>query len=134
MLDAAKQQQLGPEAIKALVAFPSVLALLNRDIRWTTDLGNAFLAQQADVMNAVQTMRARARENGRLVSTPQQSVTVATDQGQSAIEIQPANPQIIYVPTYNPSYVWGSSIAQAPIRRWATAGLPAQDSASIQAC
>jgi hypothetical protein len=59
------------------------------------------------VMSAVQAMRARARDNGRLVSTPQQSVTVATGQGQSAIEIQPANPQIIYVPTYNPNYVWG---------------------------
>jgi len=106
LLDAAKQQSWDP-SVQALVAFPSVLTLLNRDIRWTTDLGNAFLAQQADVMNAVQTMRGRARDNGRLVSTPQQSVTVATDQGQSAIEIQPANPQIIYVPTYSPSYVWG---------------------------
>jgi hypothetical protein len=106
MLDLAKQQSWDP-SVQALVAFPSVLALLNRDIRWTTDLGNAFLAQQADVMSAVQAMRARARDNGRLVSTPQQSVTVATGQGQSAIEIQPANPQIIYVPTYNPNYVWG---------------------------
>jgi hypothetical protein len=106
LLDVAKQQSWDP-SVQALVAFPSVMALLNRDIRWTTDLGNAFLAQQADVMNAVQTMRARARDNGRLVSTPQQSVTVATDQGQSAIEIQPANPQVIYVPTYNPTYVWG---------------------------
>jgi Protein of unknown function (DUF3300) len=106
LLDAAKQQSWDP-SVQALVAFPSVMALLNRDIRWTTDLGNAFLAQQADVMNAVQAMRARARDNGRLVSTPQQSVTVATDQGQSAIEIQPANPQVIYVPTYNPAYVWG---------------------------
>jgi hypothetical protein len=106
MLDLAKQQSWDP-SVQALVAFPSVLALLNRDIRWTTDLGNAFLAQQADVMSAVQAMRARARDNGRLVSTPQQSVTVATGQGQSAIEIQPATPQIIYVPTYNPNYVWG---------------------------
>jgi hypothetical protein len=89
--------------VQALVAFPAVLALLNRDIRWTTDLGNAFLAQQADVMNAVQRMRARARDNGRLASTPQQTVT-----GESTIEIQPANPQIIYVPSYNPSYVWGA--------------------------
>src|ERR1700728_3458179 len=84
-LDLAKQQNWDP-SVQALVAFPSVLALLNRDIRWTTDLGNAFLAQQGDVMGAVQAMRGRARDNGRLVSTPQQSVSVAADQGQSAIE------------------------------------------------
>jgi hypothetical protein len=86
-----------------MVAFPDVLTLLNRDVRWTTDLGNAFLAQQADVMNAVQRMRSRASENGRLTSTPQQTVT----ENQSAIEIQPTNPQVIYVPSYNPQYVWG---------------------------
>jgi hypothetical protein len=66
-------------------------------------LGNAFLAQQSDVMNAVQRMRSRASANGRLASTAQQTVT----EDQAAIEIQPANPQIIYVPTYNPAYVWG---------------------------
>jgi len=109
LLDAARQQNWDP-SVQALVAFPNVLTLLNRDIRWTTDLGNAFLAQQADVMNAVQRMRSRARANGRLDSTPEQSVTVQTQDGQSAIEIQPANPQIIYVPTYNPAYVWGPPV------------------------
>jgi hypothetical protein len=102
LMDAARQQNWDP-SVQAMIAFPNVLALLNCDIRWTTDLGNAFLAQQADVMNAVQRLRARARDNGRLASTPQQTVT----QDQSAIEIQPANPQIIYVPSYNPAYVWG---------------------------
>ena len=103
LMDAARQQNWDP-SVQAIVAFPNVLDLLNRDIRWTTDLGNAFLAQQADVMDAVQRMRARARDNGRLATTPQQTVT----QNQSAIEIQPANPQIVYVPSYNPAYVWGS--------------------------
>lgn len=102
LMDAAKQQNWDP-SVQALVAFPNVLTLLNQDIRWTTDLGNAFLAQQADVMNAVQRLRARAQSNGRLASTPQQTVT----QNQNAIEIQPANPQVVYVPTYNPAYVWG---------------------------
>jgi hypothetical protein len=106
LLDAARQQNWDA-SVQALVAFPNVLALLNRDIRWTTDLGNAFLSQQADVMNAVQRLRSRARDDGKLASTPEQSVTVATEGDQSAIEIQPANPQIIYVPTYNPTYVWG---------------------------
>jgi hypothetical protein len=106
LLEAARQQSWDA-SVQALLAFPDVLALLTRDIRWTTDLGNAFLAQQADVMNAVQQMRARAQDNGRLASTPQQTVSTAAQNGQSAIEIQPANPQVIYVPTYNPAYVWG---------------------------
>jgi Protein of unknown function (DUF3300) len=105
-LDAAKQQNWDP-SVQALVAFPDVLARLNSDISWTTDLGNAFLAQQADVMYAVQRMRASARANGKLSSSPQQVVTTQTDNGQSAIEIQPANPQVIYVPTYDPEYIWG---------------------------
>ena len=106
LLEAAKLQSWDP-SVQALVVFPNVLTLLNRDIRWTTDLGNAFLAQQADVMNAVQRMRARARANGALATTPEQSVTTETRDDQSAIEIQPTNPQVIYVPTYNPTYVWG---------------------------
>jgi hypothetical protein len=106
LIEAARQQNWDA-SVQALVAFPDVLTLLTSDIRWTTDLGNAFLAQQADVMNAVQGMRARAQQNGRLSSNPQQAVTVDNQDGQSAIQIQPANPQVIYVPTYNPAYVWG---------------------------
>ena len=106
LIDAAKQQPWDP-SIQALVAIPDALAKLNEDIRWTTDLGNAFLSQQADVMNAVQRMRARAQDNGRLASTPQQTVTTQEQEGQQAIVIQPADPQVIYVPTYDPVYVWG---------------------------
>ncbi len=106
LMDAAKDQNWDP-SVQALVAFPNVLSLLNQDIRWTTDLGNAFLAQQADVMSAVQRMRATARANGKLNSSPQQVVTQDTENGQSAIEIEPAQPQVIYVPTYDPSYIWG---------------------------
>jgi Protein of unknown function (DUF3300) len=82
---------------------------LTSDIRWTTDLGNAFLAQQADVMTAVQRMRARAQASGKLTDTPQQRVVVDNQGGQSAIEIQPADPQVVYVPVYNPDYFWGPS-------------------------
>jgi hypothetical protein len=106
LMDAAKQQNWDP-SIQALVAFPDALNLLSNDIRWTTDLGNAFLAQQSDVMRAVQGMRARAQANGRLSSTPQQVVTTDTQDNQSAIEIQPADPQVMYVPVYDPAYVWG---------------------------
>jgi hypothetical protein len=107
LLEAAQQQNWDP-SVQALVAFPSVLALLNRNVSWTTDLGNAFLAQQSDVMSAIQTLRAQARESGQLASTPQLSVNTEVQGDRSAIEIQPANPQIIYVPSYNPSVVWGA--------------------------
>ena len=109
LMDAAKQQPWDP-SVQALVAVPDALAMLNQDIRWTTDLGNAFLAQQADVMNAVQQMRARAQANGNLTSTPQQTVTTEAQGGQQAIVIQPANPQVIYVPSYDPFYVWGPPV------------------------
>lgn len=106
LMNAARQQNWDP-SVQALVAFPDILTLLNRDIRWTGDLGNAYLAQQQDVMNAVQRMRFRARENGRLQSTPQQTVTNQSQNGQDAVVIEPANPQEVYVPVYNPDYVWG---------------------------
>jgi hypothetical protein len=106
LMDEARQHDWDP-SVQAMVALPDVLARLNSDIRWTTDLGNAFLAQQADVMAAVQRMRASAEANGRLSSSPQQTVTTQTDNGQSAIVIEPANPQVIYVPTYDPMYIWG---------------------------
>jgi len=106
LMDAARQQNWDA-SVQALVAFPDVLGRLNQDVRWTTDLGNAFLAQQADVMTAVQRMRARAQANGRLSSSAQQTVTAETQGGQSAIEIQPANPDVMYVPYYDPMYVWG---------------------------
>jgi hypothetical protein len=109
LTDAARQQNWDA-SVQTLVAMPDVLSKLNQDIRWTTDLGNAFLAQQADVMAAVQRLRARAQSNGKLQSTPQQTVTTANDSGQTAIEIEPANPEVIYVPTYDPAYVWGQPV------------------------
>ncbi len=109
LLDAARQQNWDP-SVQALVAFPDVLAKMNQDIRWTTDLGNAFLAQQADVMNAVQQMRAKAEANGKLKSTPQENVTDQTQNGQTAIDIEPAQPGVVYVPDYNPEWVWGPPV------------------------
>jgi len=106
LMDAARQQNWDP-SVQALVAFPDVLNRLNQDVRWTTDLGNAFLAQQSDVMSAVQRMRARAQASGKLSSTPQQSVTTESQGGQSAIQIQPTDPQMVYVPYYDPMYIWG---------------------------
>ncbi len=107
LMDAAKQQNWDP-SVQAMVAFPDVLSRLNSDVRWTTDLGNAFLGQQADVMGAVQRLRARAQANGKLKTTPQETVTDQTQNGQTQVEIQPADPQVIYVPTYDPAYIWGA--------------------------
>ena len=106
LIAAARQQNWDP-SIQALVAFPDVINLLSSNIRWTTDLGNAFLAQQADVMSAVQRMRAQAKAAGKLNSNAQETVTTETQGDRTAIEIQPANPQVVYVPQYNPESIWG---------------------------
>ncbi len=106
LLEAAKQQNWDP-SVQALVAFPDVMNLLTRDIQWTSDLGNAFLSNQAGLMDAIQGLRAAARDNGRLTDTPQQRVTYEQQNGQDAIVIQPTDPQVIYPPVYNPEYVWG---------------------------
>jgi uncharacterized membrane protein YgcG len=106
LVDAARQQNWDP-SVQALVVFPDVINRLNSDIRWTTDLGNAFLAQQADVMAAVQRLRAEAQASGKLNSSSEETVTTQAQGDQSAIAIQPADPQVVYVPTYNPEYVWG---------------------------
>ena len=109
LIDAARQQPWDP-SIQALVAVPDALEKLNQDIRWTTDLGNAFLAQQDDVMNAVQTMRLRAQADGRLSSTDKQIVQTENQGSRQVIEILPASPNIIYVPVYDPFYIWGPPV------------------------
>jgi hypothetical protein len=109
LVDAARQQNWDP-SIQALVVFPDVITRLTSNVQWTTDLGNAFLAQQADVMAAVQRLRREAMDSGRLRSGPQESVTTQDQNGQQAIVIQPSDPQVIYVPQYNPEYVWGPPV------------------------
>src|SRR5580704_13234750 len=106
LMDEAKKQKWDP-SVQGLVAFPQVLTMLSQDVGWTTNLGNAFLAQQAEVMQAVQRMRAQAEARGKLTSTPQASVTPAEQNGQKVINIVPANPDVLYVPYYNPVWVWG---------------------------
>ena len=106
LMAAAREQNWDP-SIQALVAFPDVINLLSSNIRWTTDLGNAFLSQQADVMSAVQRMRAQAKAAGKLNSNAQETVTTETQGDRTAIDIQPANPEVVYVPQYNPENVWG---------------------------
>jgi uncharacterized membrane protein YgcG len=109
LMEQAKKQNWDP-SVQGLVAFPDVLGQLTRDINWTMQLGNAFLAQQADVMKAVQHMRAQAMAKGTLRSTPQETVTTQNQNGQDAIAIEPGNPNVWYVPNYNPAYVWGPPV------------------------
>jgi hypothetical protein len=109
LMDQAKKQNWDP-SVQGLVAFPQVLTYLSQDMSWTTQLGNAFLAQQADVMQAVQRMRAQAEARGTLRSTPQQTVNNENQNGQPVIDIEPANPDVWYVPYYNPAYVWGPPV------------------------
>ena len=105
-------------SIQALVVFPDVLKRLNDNVTWTTNLGNAFLGQQADVMDAVQRMRLKAKEAGKLVSTEQQKVTTDTEGGQTVVEIEPANPQVVYVPEYDPVWIWGPAPIYWPYPAW----------------
>src|SRR5579871_1429381 len=109
LMNEAKKQNWDP-SVQGLVAFPQVLAQLSQDMAWTTPLGNAFLAQQSDVMQAVQRMRAKAQASGKLQSTPQQTVTTQSQNGQNVISIEPANPDVWYVPNYNPLFIWGPPV------------------------
>jgi hypothetical protein len=106
----AAQQQPWDPSIQALVPFPGLVKQMNQDIAWTTNLGNAFLSQQGDVMDAVQRMRLKAQQAGKLSTTTQQTVNTTNDGGQPVIEIEPANPQVIYIPEYDPAYIWGASL------------------------
>ena len=106
-LTEAAQQQNWDASVQALVVFPDVLKRLNDDVAWTTNLGNAFLAQQQDVMDAVQRMRQKAQQAGRLQSSSQETVTTTTDTGPPYIAIEPASPDVIYVPVYDPVWIWG---------------------------
>ena len=102
-LSSALQSQTWDPSVKSLVSFPQALQMMGADLSWTQKLGDAVLAQQSDVMSAIQAMRTKAKQAGNLATTPQQTVSTS---GQTIV-IQPANPQIVYVPTYNPAVVYG---------------------------
>src|SRR5262249_13805698 len=93
-----------------MAALPEVVKRLADDIQWTTDLGNAFLAQQNDVMDAVQRLRKKAQEKGTLKTTEQQIVETKVIEKKSVIVVEQANPQVIYVPSYDPMVVWGAPL------------------------
>jgi uncharacterized protein DUF3300 len=91
-------------SVKSLVAFPQILTTMSNKIEWTQKVGDAFLGQQKDVLDAVQRLRRQAQAAGHLSSNPQQTVS---SQGQTIV-IQPASPEVIYVPAYNPTVVYGA--------------------------
>jgi hypothetical protein len=109
-LGQAVDQQPWDPSVKALTAFPSVLGNMDKNLSWTSSLGDAYYNQQQDVMDAVQVMRQRAQQAGNLKTTPQQTVTT---QG-STIVVQPANPEVVYVPAYDPWLVYGGPIMAWP--------------------
>lgn len=100
----ALEAQPWDPSVKSLVNFPDVLAMMSEKLDWTQKLGDAFLAQKKDVLATVQKLRAKAQASGNLKTTSEQ--VVKTD--KEVIIIQPANPQVIYVPTYNPTVVYGT--------------------------
>lgn len=101
----AVDKQSWDASVKALTQFPSVLDNLAKNLTWTSTLGEAFHNQHAEVMAAIQTLRAKAKATGNLKSSPQ--ITVM-QQSPQVIVIQPANPQVVYVPEYNPAVIYGT--------------------------
>jgi hypothetical protein len=106
-LKAAVEKQGWDDSVKSLVATPSVLAMMSAKLDWTQKLGDAVLAQQPDVMDAVQRLRAKAQANNKLPSTKEQKVSVTQQQDSQVIVIEPAVPDTIYVPYYDPAVVYG---------------------------
>jgi hypothetical protein len=104
----ALEAQPWDPSVKSLVNFPEVLSMMSEKLDWTQKLGDAFLAQQKDVMDSVQRLRKQAYDAGNLKSGEQQKVIVEQAPQQTVIVIEPASPQVIYVPTYNPTVVYGT--------------------------
>ena len=107
-LEDAMQQQRWDPSVKALTSVPTVLQQMSDKLEWTQKLGDAFLAQQADVMTTVQNLRARAQAAGNLQSTAEQQVRTEVAEGKTVYIIEPAKPQMVYVPTYNPYTIYGT--------------------------
>ncbi len=113
LAEAVAKQPWDP-SIQSMAALPDLVKRLSDDIQWVTDLGNAFLLNQADVMDAVQRMRAKAKDKGALETNKEQVVTTEVVETRTVIVVQPANPEVIYVPSYNPTYVYPPPVYPYP--------------------
>ena len=103
-LTAALEKQNWDPSVKSLVNFPQVLTMMSEKLDWTQRLGDAFLADQKKVLDTIQSLRAKAQASGNLKTTKEQTVIVE----EKIIKIEPANPQVVYVPSYNPTVVYGA--------------------------
>src|SRR5246500_2782780 len=118
----AVQKEPWDASIQAMAALPDVVKQLAENIKWTTDLGNAFLAQQSDVMDAVQRMRKKAMDGGNLKSSEQQKVETKEVESKQVIVIEQASPDVVYVPSYNPTVVYGAPAYPYPPIAYPPAG------------
>lgn len=107
-LATALETQAWDPSVKSLVNFPDVLTMLSDKLSWTQQLGDAFIGQQKQVMDAVQSLRSKANDTGNLKSSAEQNVTVSNPGPTQTIVIESASPEIIYVPAYNPTIVYGT--------------------------
>jgi len=107
-LEEALLKQPWDESVKSLVAMPQVLAMLNEKLDMTQKLGDVFLAQQKNVLHAIQSLRNRAQDAGNLQSSKEQVVNVQEEGDSSYISIEPADPEVVYVPSYDPNSIYGS--------------------------
>lgn len=107
LTDAVMKKGWDP-SVQAMAVFPDVVTQMAKNIAWTDDLGNAFLAQQKDVMDAVQRMRTKAVEKGALKTTEQQKVETKVVEEKTVIIVQPAKTEVVYVPSYDPVAIWGT--------------------------
>ena len=107
LAEAVQKEQWDP-SVQAMAGLPDVVKQLAENISWTSDLGNAFLAQQSEVMDAVQRMRMKAKDGGKLKSNEQMKVETKVVESKSVVVIEQANPQVVYVPSYDPVVVWGA--------------------------
>src|SRR6266536_2305437 len=113
LANAVEKQNWDP-SIQATAALPAVVKQLGDNIAWTSDLGNAFLAQESDVMDAVQRMRAKAESAGNLKTSQQQKVETQQVEGKNVVVIEQASPDVVYVPSYNPTVVYGPPVYPYP--------------------
>jgi hypothetical protein len=102
------EKQSWDDSVKALTSTADVISMMSDKVEWTKSLGDAVLAQQPDVMDAIQRLRSRAYDNKKLVTTKQQKVSVQTQENKQAIVIQQADPTTMYVPYYDPATVYGA--------------------------
>ena len=107
-LKAAVAKQAWDDSVKALITTPPVLAMMSSEVDWTQELGDAVLAQQADVMDAIQRLRLKAEANGKLATTPEQKVMVQQQDNRRTVAIEQASDDTVYVPAYDPGVVYGA--------------------------